>query len=274
MKIDARPMMIVVLICTTVAADEPVTKLRRLIDDSVAWYEVFPSEESTEPMKPIVVMRWPNSVRGSTDGASVLWIANGRPEAVAAIYPWEGRLFMHEFDSLSRSKVVAKRNSQVVWRPTTAGLQFRLIADVPAPAPSSAARLRQMKALTKEFNATLLGWAPDNSQREELRMMSRPLYRYEIDKPDKVLDGALFAYATGTDPEVMLVIEAFGEAGVYRWQYAFVRSSSGALEGRFRDQLMWSADRYPPKDNPTLNHVEFSRPLDEALESVESKATP
>lgn len=266
MKIDVRLMLIVVLLTVTAIADEPPTKLRQLIDNSIGWYELFPIEQNTEPMQPVVALRWPNNTRGSTDGASVIWIAEGRPEAVAAIYPWN-ELFIHEFDSLSRGKIVAKRDGEIVWSPTSEGLQFRPIEDVSAPDRSSALRLRQMKALTREFKATLLGWAPDGSQREELRPMSRPLYRYEIEKPDKVLDGALFAYVTGTDPEVLLAIEAFGEAGVYQWQYAFVRRSSGGLEGRFRNQLVWSADKYPQQKNPALNHIVFSRPLDEALES-------
>ena len=134
---------------------------------------------------------------------------------------------------------------------------------------SPVTRLRQMKTLAKNFKATLLGWNADNSEREELRPMSRPIYRYKIKEPDKVQDGALFAYATGTDPEVLLVIEAFGEAGAYEWQYAFVRRSSGGLEGRFRDRLVWSANKHPPQKNPTLNHVSFSRQLDEVLASGE-----
>jgi len=131
-----------------------------------------------------------------------------------------------------------------------------------------------MKALTKLFKAKLLGWASDTSQHEELRMLPTPLYRYAIDKPDKVQDGALFAYVSGTDPEVLLVIEAFGEEGKFQWQYAFVRRTSGGVEGRFRNKLVWTAGKYPAKHKPALNHIEFNRPLDEALSSVASGATP
>jgi hypothetical protein len=36
----------------------------------------------------------------------------------------------------------------------------------------------------------------------------------------KLLDGALFAYVLGTDPEAVLVLEAIGTAEKADWQYA------------------------------------------------------
>lgn len=269
MKFNATMLVAVMLAAMGASGNEPTAmKLRKAIDNSIDWYQLFPNHDAVIPMEAVTALRWPNNIRGSTDGATVIWIANGRPEVVAAIFPWENR-FIHEFDSLSRGTIVARRDDEIVWTPKTMGLEFRLIDDAPAPAATSAARLRQMKSLTNQFKATLLGWLPDNSQREELRMMSRPIYRYEIDKPDKVQDGALFAYATGTDPEVLLVIEAFGEPGAYRWEYAFVRRSSAGLEGHFRDKSVWTVGKYPQQKNPLLNHIVFARPLDEVLTNEE-----
>ncbi len=241
------------------------TNLRKLIDESIHWYQLLPSEGSTDSMKPLVIMRWPNNIRGSGDGATVVWVANGRPEAVAAIYPWKD-LFCHEFDSLSRGTIVAKHKKQIVWQPTEAGLKFRAIPDAPMPARSTAARLRQMKTIAKQFRSTLLGWKTDNSQREELRLLPRPIYRYKIEDPDELLDGALFAFVSGTDPESILVIEAFRVEGKYQWQSAFVRRSSGALEGRFRDTLVWTAKRHPPQKNTHSTHMAFSRNLSAVLQ--------
>lgn len=242
------------------------TKLRQLIDESVHWYKLLPSLESTESMKAITIMRWPNNTRESSDGATVVWVAAGRPEAVAAIYPYHGKLFVHEFDSLSRGTIVGKRDDQVVWSPAN-GVKFRVVPDSPRPAESRAARLRQMKTLAKEFSSTLLGWRTDNSQREQLRLLTRPLYRYKINKPEKLLDGALFAFVSGTDPESMLVIEAFRVDDRYEWQYAFVRRTTGALESRFRDQVVWKADRFPAKKDRLSTHIEFARPLDAGVQS-------
>lgn len=274
--ISKATLLLLALSLVSQAEDKPKdgedTPLRKLIDESVNWYQLRKSGEEV-PMKPVIAMRWPNNTRGSADGATVIWVADGRPEAVCAIYPWQD-LFEHQFDSLSRGTVVAERDDEIVWQPMEAGLQFRPIDGAPAPAKTRAARLRQMKALTKLFKATLLGWTNDGSQVEQLRILSRPLYRYEIENPEQVHDGALFAFVTGTDPEVLLSIESFGEPDQQQWQYAFVRRTSGGLEGRFRDKVVWGAGKYPQQRDPKLNHIGFARPLDEALESVRTEATP
>jgi hypothetical protein len=245
--------------------DVPVNSLRKLIDESVHWYQLRKSSDHTTVLKPIVVMRWPNSLRGSADGATVIWIGDGRPEVVGAIYPWEGKLFVHEFDSLSRGKIEATSDDELVWSPDEAGLKFRTSADWPEPARSRSARLRQMKSLVREFQATLLGWNSDDSQREELRMMPRALYRYDIDSPKEVSDGALFAFATGTDPETILVLEAVRTPDKPQWQYAFVRRTSGKLQARFRGQVVWEVDRFPKKNDVKSTHIQFSRPLGDVL---------
>ena len=149
-----------------------------------------------------------------------------------------GEKFCIEFDSLSRGAVIAKHNGQVVWQPTSAGLEFNKIANSPVPASSRPARLRQLKVLAKRFRSTLLGWQPGNAQREELRLLPSPIYRYRIRQAGDLLDGALFAFASGTDPESLLVLEAVRGANAYSWEYAFARCSSGALEGRLDEKLV------------------------------------
>ena len=113
MKINIWALIAVAAIGVARTSAEPATTLRELIDESIGWYEILPNAASTDGMKPVVALRWPNSIRGSSDGATVVWVAKGRPEAVAAIYPWEG-LFIHEFDSLSRGQIVAKRDDEIV----------------------------------------------------------------------------------------------------------------------------------------------------------------
>jgi len=240
------------------------TPLRKLIDESIHWYQLRKGAKSETVLEPLIVMRWPNNIRGSTDGASVIWVADGRPEAIGSIYPWQEK-FVHEFESLSRGSLEAEFEERLVWKPETAGLEFREIPDAPPPSQSAPLRLRQMKALASQFSSTLLGWRDDGSQVEKLRLILRPLYRYEIKRPDQILDGALFAYAVGTDPETLLVIEAVRRANQWRWEYAFVRQTSAGLEGRFRDQLVWTAQKYPPNKVIGNPHIQFTQPLADVL---------
>src|SRR5262245_14728141 len=196
--------------------EEP-KKLNDLIEKSVNWYDVLPAGDAATVLTPLPVLRWRNVVRGQEGEAMmVVWPNNGRPIAVASIYPWNGKM-NHEFDSLSReSKVIARDKDRVIWSPETAGVEFKEVPKAPKPAQTPAERLRQMKTIAEGFKATMTGWSADNSDQEALRLLPRPLYRYDFTnakEPDpKLLDGALFAYVLGTDPEVVLVLEAIGTA--------------------------------------------------------------
>jgi hypothetical protein len=250
---------------TAAAPSEPKT-LRELIDSSLAWYDVFPSAEATEPAEAIAVLRWANNQRGSQDGVTVLFVHGGRPLAAACIYPWAMRL-EHDFESLSRDNILAKRDDAVIWQPQEAGVKFADVPSAPIPDDSRPQRLRQMKTLAEKFQATLLGWKRDNSDREELRLLTRPLYRYDP-KAGPVIDGAVFAFAMGTDPEVLLLIEAVKEGDKARWQYAFARRTSGELEGRLGDQVVWQAARFPTQIDPRLPHFTRGTPLPAGLEEA------
>jgi hypothetical protein len=190
-------------------------KLNAQIEKAIDWYDVFPDATAKTALRPHAALRWRNVERGQ-EGEALLavWAHNGRPEALASIYPYNGYLW-HEFVSLSRtSKLVAREKDRVVWSPKVAGVEFKDMPEAPVPAETPAARLRQMKSIAERFQATMTGWKEDDSDRQELRLLPRPVYRYDLKdarEPSPTLrDGALFAFVTGTDPEVVLMLEAVG----------------------------------------------------------------
>jgi|SRR5579884_2448351 len=247
-------------------SEEP-KRLNELIEKAVSWYDVFPAADSATPLAPQPVLRWRNVARGQEGEAiMVVWPHKGRPVAVASIYPWEGQM-SHEFDSLSQeANLIARDRDRVIWSPKTAGVQFKELPAAPKPAKTQAERLRQMKAIAARFKATMTGWQADDKDREELRLLPRPLYRYDLKNaknadPD-LLDGGLFAYVQGTDPEVVLVLEAIGTAKKSTWQYAFVRATSGGLEVKLENQVVWTAEKAPANRIPTLPHFTMRRTLE------------
>jgi hypothetical protein len=185
---------------------------------------------------------------------------------MASIYPWQGKM-THEFDSLSRdNKLIAHDKDRVIWSPETVGVEFKDVPGAPRPAKTAPERLRQMKAIAERIKATMTGWEADNSDQEVLRLLPRPLYRYDLKnarEPDpNLLDGALFAYVLGTDPEVVLVLEAIGTPEKATWQYAFARATSGGLEVKLGDEVVWTARKGPPNRNPKLPHFSMQRVLE------------
>jgi hypothetical protein len=227
--------------------DKDETKaIKATVEEAIGWYRVFVDASAREEMTPHPVLRWRNVTRGTqeSEGVLVLWVNDGRPEALASIFPWEGDL-THEFVSLSRrAKLVGRDGGRVIWSPETPGVEYKDVPGAPAPADAPAARLRQMKVLADRFKVTMTGWKADKSDREELRLLPKPLYRYELSETPVRnpgwLDGEVFAFVQGTDPEAILLLEAVRQNGRGRWQYAFARATSGGLEARLDTKVVWA----------------------------------
>src|SRR5438132_886597 len=84
----------------------------------------------------------------------------------------------------------------------------------PKPALTAAARLTQMRQWARRFAAT----ERVNDGSIECRLLSQPIDRYQS-ATEKIVDGAIFAYANGTNPELAVVFESDGE----RWWYGTLR---------------------------------------------------
>jgi hypothetical protein len=197
------------------------------------------------------VLRWTNPVSNVPDGGLFLWVGpDGRPEFAAQVFIAAGSkdLWLHEFQSLSTGKFSAEREGKAVWHPESRGIEIKNIEDAPTPAESAVQRLTQMRTMAQNFQA-----ADDfeGKSRWELRLMSKALQRYG--KPNsEILDGALFVFAHGTDPEVFLILEARLADGKYRWQYALAPMTAYAVKVSSGGREVWDAPHrkgpFQPKD--------------------------
>jgi hypothetical protein len=203
-------------------------------------------EGSDRPLtlQPVPVLKWSNPVVGSIYGDVFIWTDNGRPEAVASIYrfytPPVHRA--NEFHSFALGPLSAERKGFVVWTPSRPGLELKTIPDAAAPADSASARLRQMRAIAQEFTGR-------QTTREgvdrDMRLLAQPIYRYENTKGD-LIDGGLFVFVVGTDPEVFLLIEARRPArGVAEWRFAATRMNNVNLRLNHRGREVWSVPELP-----------------------------
>jgi hypothetical protein len=196
------------------------------------------------------VFEWLNPARSAQQGAVFLWLREGRPAALACIFshPHDklpGRQIMHELHALDSEKLLVKRDEYNQWKPQ-AGLARAELPDAGTPAVTLGARLLQMRRLAEQFT----GHSVDrDSKRWELRLLPAPLYRYPLAKTG-IVDGALFALmsSAGTDPEVLLVIEAKEADGKLRWEYACGRFSDWELHVYRKEKEVYSS--IPSETNP------------------------
>jgi hypothetical protein len=216
------------------------------------------------PMRPLElkaepVLEWTNPIRGTggrQQGAVFIWLLDGRPAALGCIFSephttLPGRLVRHELHALDPEKLLVSREAVNKWEPQ-AGLARAELADAGLPAATPGLRLVQMRQLAKEFTGYSAEVNPNGTgtgKRYDLRLLPTPLYRYKAAKTG-VVDGALFALVSeaGTDPEVLLVIEAREEKGKLRWEFACGRFSDCELHVTRKEKEVFTSVRGP--DNP------------------------
>ena len=235
-------------------------ELRAKLEASIGWNQFSMTADADTPVQAVQVHRWTNDDRDPQGEAiGVLWICRGEPVAVASIFPWNSRL-IHELESLSRQTFVCRREGEVVWEPRE-GVAYRRVPGAEPPGNSPAARLRQMKGIADRFTVTMLGWNGDDSDREQLRRLVKELYRYKPESP-QTIDGAVFAFVKGTDPEVLLAVEAVAGKSGPEWQYAFIRQTSGGVEARLGDEVLWTQPKHVARRDPTKPFISLAGSLD------------
>ena len=186
------------------------------------------------------VLRWGNGIRGATNGGTFLWTAKGQPVATCCIWWSDPRTVCLTFGSLTEKPIRAEKQGRTIWHSTKPGLEYRDVPDAPAVARSATTRLTQLRNIARDFSAVLVYGSQGT---EELRLLPQPLYRYPGDD-SAIKDGAVFAFVTGTDPELILQIEAVsGDDDALRWRYAATRRTSGALRLSHNDNVVWTCSR-------------------------------
>ena len=219
-------------------------------------------EES--PLKLIAppVLRYSDPGGITTDGSIWIWGEPGRPAVAAGVFylTQEGKepKWSCELLSLADGAVAVQSKAGWTWAPAKGGLEWRKLDD--APADSARLRLRQMKQLAERYEVAAL----EGTLRSQLRLMVQPLHRY-ADEKQGLLDGAIFAFASGTNPEVLLLVECRNDADAPSWHAAFTRFGANALQARQGETLVWECPAIQRWDAKEPYFSQFG-PVEEVFE--------
>lgn len=243
-------MLMPMLVFAEDAAPAPATTVERLqslhLQEALKWQMRLDDAGQTRAelnRQPVYI--WTNPTRsGGQHGSVFVWLHKGRPVIVGSIFshPETGRrMICHELHSLVPGTLFPRRDAaDQTWEPK-ASVRLQVLTDPALPDASAARRLIQMRTIARKFTAHSIDY---QKERWELRLLSQPLYRYE--KPEgEVIDGALFAFVTsaGTDPEVVLVLEAHQVGNATAWYYRAIRFSDSDLFVQYNGKEIWSSVR-------------------------------
>ena len=227
-------------------------RLQKLYEADAKRWEMWIGPDQKRKAEIVVepVFRWQNPSRANGQtGAMFVWVDQGRPVVIGGVFSNPAgnnrRDVMHEFHALGPDRLFPNfKDSESKWLPG-AGVTLLPLPMSPKVEETFSKRTLQLRAISRDFTAN----STDNEkQRWELRLLPKPLYRY--DKPEgNVIDGALLAFVSdaGTDPEIILVLEARKEeGGVTAWYYRTVRLSISDLYVNFKGERVWTSLREDP----------------------------
>jgi hypothetical protein len=216
-------------------------------------------EVSIRPMKlhgePL--LRFDDPTRAFADGTLWAWVERGRPHALVSVERYE-KVWAYELISLTTEPLSLKTPLGQTWQPSEAPFTEKSLPEAKLGA-SANARRQQARQLARDFEmAEYVG--PDDS-RTVLRLIPRPIYEY-ADEKSGLLHGSMFVFANGTNPEVLLLVEATKSDDAGGWQFGCAPLSTARLEAKLGDRVQWESAKLVKYDF-RRPYVAFGMPLAE-----------
>jgi hypothetical protein len=203
-------------------------------------YSFHFESDAEKPLKllPDSKLHYLNTVRGrETHGEMFIWTSNGKCVLAGSILSYDmaanQRRVAHEFHSFSENKIQGGHR-QFPVEMEAPGVKFEEIAGAPKVSKSRALRLVQLRRLAKSFEATTLA---GGEVVRPLRALDQPIFRYETENIDD--DGAVFAYVTGTDPELLVTIESRSTKDGPKWHFAAARFTDLPITLSYKKAPVW-----------------------------------
>jgi len=209
---------------------------------SIADYDfrISPDYERKLTVEPEPLLRFTNPVSGLQDGGFFVWKdEHGRPMVGAQVFLTSDNLWLHEFQSLAPVAFRATREGAIPWEPSRAGVEPKPVPDAAVPADTPVQRLAQMRKIAGRFSVS--DEFQGRKRTDELRLLSKPLLRFG-DPDSTTIDGSLFAQAHGTDPELLIILEALKTEDGARWYYSLAPMTGYALQARLDDKPVWQVE--------------------------------
>ncbi|MEK6257425.1 MAG: hypothetical protein AABP62_02300 [Planctomycetota bacterium] len=197
------------------------------------------SNDAKSPLQLVAapVFRYSDELRHIEDAGIWLWTERGRPAAAMKVEYYQPgvhpRPWLYCFASLSSELVAAEWEDNPTFQARKPGVIWKTLDDTPAT--TRPARLVQMRDIARRFAAELQ--EPNlNKDVHQMRLLTRPLYRYDDGLADAV-DGAVFGFTgTGTNPDLLLLLELSKEGG---WQFGVAGMTAAGVTVRLKDNVVW-----------------------------------
>ncbi|MEX2137885.1 MAG: hypothetical protein WD894_01400 [Pirellulales bacterium] len=218
---------------------------------------------------PEPLFRFSDQSRLHSDGSVWAWSIAGRPVAMAEFRTYDRTkgVWGHDLVATSDVQLSAEVADRGRWAPREPDFKLLAIPNIGAPAKTEAGRLRQMKQFARSLSASEI-W---QGQRSELRLLPTEFHRYS-DAASGLVDGAVFIFVVGSNPEAILFVEAHqAGSGELSWKYGLARMSAARVTFLLDDTEVWEV----PESHGDLNtsYYSFRRNSPEPLSAPAANAS-
>lgn len=216
-------------------------------------YLIHPVKQRDEKftMLPQAVFRHSQPVRGDDIGAVYLWVdRDKRPAVLGTTFAFtlkeDLRAVVHEFHSLANQPIEAHWRNQAKWKSPIPGLKWQAVPNAPPVDKTAIGRQRQAREIMRHFQAESID---HQGGRWELRLLPKPIHQFDVEQPTTVIGGSLNVFCQGTDPELILAVEAQKSNDGFVWHYAAANFTDYALRLRLDDKEVWTCKEYSASQN-------------------------
>jgi hypothetical protein len=201
------------------------------------------------PLREEPIARYNDPARHIHDATLWVWTRNGPTRPLAALKVEYMKLNIPErrwvlgLVSLAPEKVEATYWDGQVWTSQGPGFEPRAVRKAPMPAGSDAVLMAQARELAQRFAAS--EYAGPARGRLALRLMPRPIFRY-TDQDAGIRAGMVFGFAYGTNPDVLLILEARQHPDPPAWSYGLGRLGGGEATVELDGSTVWTVPYHDP----------------------------
>ncbi len=216
--------------------------------------------ENAGELRTTPLFRWKNPVSGA-DGGVFLWTHQGRPVVLAKTHLNDKRRhYVESMTPMTSQRFEMLQGKFIYWAPASSDAQRHTFTNIEPPSDVKGLRLTQMRGIARKFRMTSL-WGEPTRTEWELRLLTTPLHRYESPAA-KVLDGAIFGYAQGTNPEAVLIVEAISTENGPIWEACPARLTGYEVKAWLDDKLVLNVpyQQKTPNNGPYFHHHEVLSP--------------
>lgn len=219
-------------------AEYSAAQLQEYFKQAAESYVIRTKEKRKLKAVPGSLLNWSNPVRNQELGGLFIWTLDERPAVLVTIYTFVASKLEHKHEAISFSEqpLTAECGGRVVWTPSPTTMQWKTIQSPIEPQLGSSRLLLQMRQVARRLHAK----KTQRGDEIDLKLLPQPLYQYE--SKEGGFSGALFAFVEATDPDLVVLVEAYKKSDDQAaWRIGAMPSHWIAVELGVGNETIWES---------------------------------